>query len=287
MRILREKKVKEICEVCPRHCHVDRKKREGFCNELESIRISKVIDNFMWEEPCVTDKKGVCAIFFSGCNLKCSYCQNCQISRGKVGSLYSEEEFIDLLKEKEKNNSYFDFITPTHFSNSILNALKKYQPKIPIIWNSSGYESVEMLKKLDNFISIYLLDFKYADNNLGKKLSHVSNYFETAKDVLDFCAKKKDVFDGKYMKQGLIIRHLVLPDEIKNSLDVLEYLAQKYSDRTISLMSQFTPTPNSPIKRKLTPLEYKIVESKFLKSFQKGYLQDFDSASDDFIPDFS
>lgn len=266
---------------------MDRKKREGFCNELESIRISKVIDNFMWEEPCVTDKKGVCAIFFSGCNLKCSYCQNCQISRGKVGSLYSEEEFIDLLKEKEKNNSYFDFITPTHFSNSILNALKKYQPKIPIIWNSSGYESVEMLKKLDRFISIYLLDFKYANNNLGKRLSHVSNYFETVKKVLDFCAKKEDVFENGLMKQGLIIRHLVLPDEIKNSLDVLEYLAQKYSDRTISLMSQFTPTPNSPIKRKLTPLEYKIVKSKFLKSFQKGYLQDFDSASDDFIPDFS
>lgn len=276
-----------ICETCPRHCMVDRKFSTGYCNELDEIRIAKVIDNFMWEEPCVTDKKGVCAIFFSGCNLKCSYCQNYEISRGRVGKIYSDNDFVELLKEKEKNNSYFDFITPTHFSDAILKALEKCQPKIPIIWNSSGYESVEMLKKLDKYISIYLLDFKYMDDELGRKLSHVSNYVGVAKKVLDFCAKKKDVFCDNLMKEGLILRHLVIPGEIQNSLDTLDYLASKYNDRLISLMSQFTPTPLSPIKRKLTPLEYKIVENKFLKLFQNGYLQDFDSASEDFIPNFS
>lgn len=276
-----------ICETCPRHCMVDRKFSTGYCNELDEIRIAKVIDNFMWEEPCVTDKKGVCAIFFSGCNLKCSYCQNYEISRGRVGKIYSENDFVELLKEKEKNNSYFDFITPTHFSDAILKALEKYQPKIPIIWNSSGYESVEMLKKLDKYISIYLLDFKYMDDELGRKLSHVSNYVGVAKKVLDFCAKKKDVFCDNLMKEGLILRHLVIPGEIQNSLDTLDYLASKYNDRLISLMSQFTPTPLSPIKRKLTPLEYKILENKFLKLFQNGYIQDFDSASEDFIPNFS
>lgn len=276
-----------ICETCPRHCMVDRKFSTGYCNELDEIRIAKVIDNFMWEEPCVTDKKGVCAIFFSGCNLKCSYCQNYEISRGRVGKIYSDNDFVELLKEKEKNNSYFDFITPTHFSDAILKALAKYQPKIPIIWNSSGYESVDMLKKLDKYISIYLLDFKYMDDELGRKLSHVSNYVGVAKKVLDFCAKKKDVFCDNLMKEGLILRHLVIPGEIQNSLDTLDYLASKYNDRLISLMSQFTPTPLSPIKRKLTPLEYKIVENKFLKLFQNGYLQDFDSASEDFIPNFS
>ena len=276
-----------ICETCPRHCMVDRKFSTGYCNELDEIRIAKIIDNFMWEEPCVTDKKGVCAIFFSGCNLKCSYCQNYEISRGRVGKIYSENDFVELLKEKEKNNSYFDFITPTHFSDTILKALAKYQPKIPIIWNSSGYESVEMLKKLDKYISIYLLDFKYMDDELGRKLSHVSNYVGVAKKVLDFCAKKKDVFCDNLMKEGLILRHLVIPGEIQNSLDTLDYLASKYNDRLISLMSQFTPTPLSPIKRKLTPLEYKIVENKFLKLFQNGYIQDFDSASGDFIPNFS
>lgn len=276
-----------ICETCPRHCMVDRKFSTGYCNELDEIRIAKIIDNFMWEEPCVTDKKGVCAIFFSGCNLKCSYCQNYEISRGRVGKIYSEDDFVELLKEKEKNNSYFDFITPTHFSDAILKALEKYQPKIPIIWNSSGYESVDMLKKLDKYISIYLLDFKYMDDELGRKLSHVSNYVGVAKKVLDFCAKKKDVFCDNLMKEGLILRHLVIPGEIQNSLDTLDYLASKYNDRLISLMSQFTPTPLSPIKRKLTPLEYKIVENKFLKLFQNGYIQDFDSASEDFIPNFS
>ena len=204
-----------------------------------------------------------------------------------MGKIYSEDDFVELLKEKEKNNSYFDFITPTHFSDAILKALAKYQPKIPIIWNSSGYESVDMLKKLDKYISIYLLDFKYMDDELGRKLSHVSNYVGVAKKVLDFCAKKKDVFCDNLMKEGLILRHLVIPGEIQNSLDTLDYLASKYNDRLISLMSQFTPTPLSPIKRKLTPLEYKIVENKFLKLFQNGYLQDFDSASEDFIPNFS
>lgn len=276
-----------ICETCPRHCMVDRKFSTGYCNELDEIRIAKVIDNFMWEEPCVTDKKGVCAIFFSGCNLKCSYCQNYEISRGRVRKIYSENDFVELLKEKEKNNSYFDFITPTHFSDAILKALEKYQPKIPIIWNSSGYESVEMLKKLDKYISIYLLDFKYMDDELGRKLSHVSHYVGVAKKVLNFCAKKKDVFCDNLMKEGLILRHLVIPGEIQNSLDTLDYLASKYNDRLISLMSQFTPTPLSPIKRKLTPLEYKILENKFLKLFQNGYIQDFDSASEDFIPNFS
>ena len=276
-----------ICETCPRHCMVDRKFSTGYCNELDEIRIAKVIDNFMWEEPCVTDKKGVCAIFFSGCNLKCSYCQNYEISRGRVGKIYSDNDFVELLKEKEKNNSYFDFITPTHFSDAILKALAKYQPKIPIIWNSSGYESVDMLKKLDKYISIYLLDFKYMDDELGRKLSHVSNYVGVAKKVLDFCAKKKDVFCDNLMKEGLILRHLVIPGEIQNSLDTLDYLASKYNDRLISLMSQFTPTPLSPIKRKLTPLEYKIVENRFLKLFQNGYIQDFDSASESFIPNFS
>ena len=277
----------KICEICPRHCQVDRRYREGFCNELEDIRIAKIIDNFMWEEPCVTGEKGVCAIFFSGCNLKCSYCQNYAISKGKVGKTYSVDKFVALLKEKEKDNAYFDFITPTHFSEAILSALETYQPKIPIIWNSSGYESVDMLKKLDKHIAVYLLDFKYADNDLGKRLSHVSNYFEVAKSVLDFCAQKKDVFEDDLMKSGLIVRHLVLPGEIDNTLKTLDFLAENYADRTISLMSQFTPTPLSPIKRKLLPIEYKIVANKFLKLFKNGYLQDFESASDDFIPDFS
>ena len=277
----------KICNICPRHCRVDRKNESGFCGEKEEIRIAKVIDNFMWEEPCLTTKKGVVAIFFSGCNLKCSYCQNHEISSGGVGEIYSTENFISLLKEKEKTADYFDFITPSHFTSAILKALEKYTPKVPIIWNSSAYESVEELKKLDKYISIYLLDFKYADNNLGARLSHVKNYFEIAQKVVEFCAKKADVFNGEYMQSGLIIRHLVLPGEVKNSLAVLDFLKKNHSNRHLSLMSQFTPTLKSPIKRKLTALEYKIVAKHFLDNFEKGYLQDFDSASDAFIPKFS
>lgn len=276
-----------FCQSCPRHCRIDRNSQKGFCNETNKIRIAKIIDNFKWEEPCLTDEKGVCAIFFSGCNLKCSYCQNFEISCGQKGKEYTENEFIELLKEKEKLNSYFDFVTPTHFSLSLYNIFKKYTPKIPIIWNSSGYEDVDMLKKLDKYLSIYLLDFKYTIDSLGKKYSNVSNYFEIAKKILAFCSLKKDEFDGDYMKKGIIIRHLVLPGEIENSLETIKFLGQNYKNRIVSIMSQFTPTKLSPIKRKLKPLEYKIIMKKVEEENLKGYFQDFESANSDFIPDFN
>ena len=278
--------MEEICEICPRHCKINRKKNVGFCNEFNKITISKIIDHFKWEEPCLTDEKGVCAIFFSGCNLKCDYCQNYEISCGQVGKEYSAEEFANLLKEKEKDNSYFDFITPTHFSNEILSAFKIYRPKIPVIWNSSSYEEVETLKKLDEFVDIYLLDLKYADNFVGRKYSNCHDYFDKASKVLDFCAQKKDVFKDNLLRQGLIIRHLVLPNEIDNSLKVIDYIAKNFPDRIVSVMSQFTPTAKSSIKRKLTPLEYKIVQKRALNKLTKGYFQDFDSAEDSFIPKF-
>lgn len=284
--IWRGKKVEEICEICPRHCKINRKKNVGFCNEFNKIRISKIIDHFKWEEPCLTDEKGVCAIFFSGCNLKCDYCQNYEISCGQVGKEYSAEEFANLLREKEKDNSYFDFITPTHFSNEILSAFKIYRPKIPVIWNSSSYEEVEILKKLDEFVDIYLLDLKYADNFVGRKYSNCHDYFDKASKVLDFCAQKKDVFKDNLLRQGLIIRHLVLPNEIDNSLKVIDHIAENFPDRIVSVMSQFTPTAKSSIKRKLTPLEYKIVQKHALNKLTKGYFQDFDSAEDSFIPKF-
>ena len=276
-----------ICLNCPRHCQVDREKGFGFCKETNKIRIAKVIDNFKWEEPCITDEKGVCAIFFSGCDLKCSYCQNYEISCGQKGKEYTEDEFISLLKEKEKINSYFDLITPTHFSSALLKVFQKYTPSIPIIWNSSGYESVEMLKKLDKYISIYLLDFKYSNDDLGRKYSNVSDYFTIAQKVLEFCAQKEDKFKNDYMKSGLILRHLVLPEEIENSIDIINFLSQNYKDKIVSIMSQFTPTPQSPIKRKLKPLEYKIIMKKVEEANLKGYFQDFESASQNFIPDFN
>ena len=278
----------EVCESCPRHCKVDRKKDVGFCNESDTIRIAKVIDNFMWEEPCVTDKNGVCAIFFSGCNLKCDFCQNYEISNGQVGKLYTKEELISLLKEKEKTNSYFDFVTPTHFSQTLLEILQKYKPKIPIIWNTSGYEDLDMLKKLDKYIDIYLIDFKYSSDDIGKKYSKCYDYFSKLQPILKFIDNtKQDVFENGYLKQGIIIRHLVLPGEIENSKKFLDFIKANYSTRIISLMSQFTPTLKSTIKRKLLPIEYKIILSHLDKlGLQNGYLQEFSSADSSFIPKF-
>ena len=155
-----------------------------------------------------------------------------------------------------------------------------------MIWNSSAYEEVEMLKQLNEFIDIYLLDLKYTDNLVGRKYSNCNDYFNKAREVLSFASKKKDVFEKDYLKQGLIIRHLVLPNEIENSLKVIDYISENLPNRIVSVMSQFTPTPKSSIKRKLTPLEYKIVQNRAVKKITKGYFQDFESAKETFIPKF-
>lgn len=279
---------KKICNNCPRHCSVDRAFTLGFCNEYDNISIAKIIDNFNWEEPCLTGNKGACAIFFSGCNLKCSYCQNFEISCGQKGKSYTTNQFANLLEEKEKFNSYIDLITPTHFSDKIIEALKMYRPKIPIIYNTSGYEDEEVIKKLSSFVDIFLFDLKYADDFVGRKYSKCNDYFTKASKALKMaCELKPDKYEKENLVQGVIIRHLVLPDEIENSLKVLDFIKANFPKRKISIMSQFTPNGQGEPQRKLKPIEYKIVISHMEKlELSNGYIQDFVSANDCFIPNF-
>lgn len=279
---------KNICTCCPRHCKVDRSQRGGFCNELSTIRVAKVIEHFMWEEPCITGKGGALAIFFSGCNLKCSYCQNYEISCGQVGKEYTIDEFIQLLDEKIDGHEYLDLITPTHFSKQLLEIFKRYNIKIPVVWNSSSYEDLSVIDDIFEYVDIFLMDFKYSSNALGKKYSNCQNYFDVASKVLSKCALKRDVFDTSgNMKEGLIIRHLILPGEIENSLGCIEYIARNFKDRMVSLMSQFTPNGKGVPNRKLTPLEYKIVYNRLLElGIERGYFQEFSSADSCFVPDF-
>jgi len=279
----------KICVDCPRMCKVDREKEKGFCLAGNKIFVAKVIKNFMWEEPSLCFDKGVTAIFFSGCNLKCEFCQNEKISRQMCGEEFSSETFANFLKQlDEEETDGFDFVSPTQFTSLILKSFDFYKPKHKIIWNSNGYERVENVEKLSTYVDVFLPDFKYCDNTLALRLSKCPQYKENAiSSIRKMAEKKPNVFVGKEMTQGVIVRHLVLPGEVKNSIEVLNEIKNNFPDVFVSLMSQFTPNGKGEKTRGITPLEYKIVLSHFEKlGLENGYMQDFSSSSESFVPNF-
>jgi putative pyruvate formate lyase activating enzyme len=285
-----EKLKKMKCYDCPRKCGVDRAVSQGFCGEREKIRVSKIIENFMWEEPCISGEKGALAIFFSGCNLRCKFCQNYEISHIGKGEYYSPKEFLNLLLSFDLTRfSCIDLITPTHFSSLLIEALSDFECPIPIVWNSGGYENVEMIDKLSPIVDVFLPDFKFYSKELSSSLAKASDYFEVASKVIIEMRKNKpqNTFDKDgILRSGVLIRHLVLPNYYNDSIKLLDFLAKNIESPFISLMCQFTPTKNYE-SRKLVPLEYKAVVAHARKiGLNEGYLQDFSSSSDDFIPEF-
>lgn len=276
------------CYDCPRRCGVEREEEKGFCGEGNKIRISKVIENFKWEEPCISGKKGALAIFFSGCNLRCEFCQNYKISQIGGGKEYSAEEFEKFLKGFDLNRfSSVDFITPTHFSSLIIEALKDFKSPIPIVWNSGGYENEEMIKKLAKVVDVFLPDFKYFSNELSLKCSKCKDYFEVAsKAILTMRqCKPNNLFNEGVLIEGVLIRHLVLPNCYRDSLKILDFISKNIDKPFMSIMGQFTPTGRG-FDRKLLPLEYKTVLSYAEKLKLDGYFQELSSADENFIPEF-
>ena len=278
-----------LCNDCPRKCNIDREKSFGFCKEKNKIRVAKIIENFKWEEPCISGEKGALAIFFSGCNLRCNFCQNYEISHIGKGQEYSPNEFLKLIKSYNLEDfSCIDLITPTHFSSLLCEALDGFDCPIPIVWNSSAYENEEMIEKISNFVDVFLPDLKYYSSDLSKKLSCAENYFEIASKAIMKMRemKKENKFANNILQKGVLIRHLVLPDNTNDSKKILEFIKDNISNPFVSIMSQFTPIGDK-LKRKIYPLEYKIVLSYAEKlGLNNGYFQDFDSADDNFIPSF-
>lgn len=278
-----------ICTDCPRNCRIDRDKSVGFCSVKSDIVVAKIIKNFMWEEPSLCVDKGVTAIFFAGCNLKCEFCQNEKISRCSDGQEYTVDKFVMLLKELDKEESDgFDLVSPTQFTGKLLEVFKLYKPKHKVIWNSNGYEKPENVEKLSPFVDVFLPDFKYFDEKLGLKLSQATNYPSVCVCAIKKMTDLKPVkFNGNEMIQGVIVRHLALPNETKDSLNVLKEINSNFPDVYISLMSQFVPNGKGEKNRKLTPIEYKILLSQFKKlRLKNGYMQELDSSSESFIPNF-
>lgn len=277
-----------VCTDCPRHCKVDKKSKAGFCGARDKIVVAKVIENFMWEEPCITGKKGTLAIFFSGCNLRCSYCQNYKISNSFQGLKFSPKQFSDYLKKYDlKKYSSIELITPTHFTNLLIEAFKGFKCPIPVVWNSGGYENSENLKKVSLFVDIFLPDFKYGDDEIAKKFSAVENYSSISLNAIkEMSLLKKNKFRKGIMVQGVLIRHLILPGYLENSFKVLQLIKENIKEPYISIMGQFTPV-NNTITRKLLPLEYKIVMRYAEKlGLKRGYTQELSSASQGYIPRF-
>lgn len=250
-----------------------------------------------FEEPCLSGERGSGTIFFSGCNLRCLFCQNYEISHGGKGLEVSESELIDCMLYLQDIGAHnINLVTPSNYTNLLQSTLEKAKPivKLPIVWNSSGYETVANLKKMDGLVDMYLPDFKYSDDDLAWEYSHAKGYREVALAALEEMRRQQpnDVFDNDGMMQkGVIVRHLVLPGQIENTVDALRDIASVDKSLYVSLMGQYFPTDNvknhPTLSRRLTAREYdEAIDSFFSAGLHNGFSQDLDSATEEYVPDF-
>lgn len=250
-----------------------------------------------FEEPCLSGERGSGTIFFSGCNLRCLFCQNFEISHGGKGLEVSEKQLVSLMLYLQDSGAHnINLVTPSNYTNLLKDTLKiaKSQLKIPIVWNSSGYETVQNLKKLDGLVDIYLPDFKYSDDDLAWEYSHAKEYRKIAFDAISEMRRQQpdDVFgDDGMMQKGVIVRHLVLPGALENTKGVLQDISSIDDTMYVSLMGQYFPTPNvenHPIlSRRITEEEYdQATQAFFDAGLQNGFSQELDSATEEYVPDF-
>lgn len=288
------------CHLCPRNCGVDRLAgQKGFCGVDAGIMVARAALH-MWEEPCISGKEGSGAVFFSGCSLGCVFCQNRTISKGQSGKVITVEHLAELFLElqgQKANN--INLVTAGHFLPQVRDALilaKEQGLTIPVVYNSSGYEKVEMLRYLEGLVDIYLPDLKYLEADLAGKYSHAKDYPEVAMKALEEMVRQVGTpeFDERgMMKKGVIVRHLLLPGHVRNSKKVLEYLYGTYGDQIyISLMNQYTPMPamkdDPQLSRKVTDREYdRLLDHAISFGVTNCFIQEGETAKESFIPEFN
>ena len=289
----------EKCELCPHKCKVDRKSGKiGRCKCNDKIKIALYSLHY-YEEPCISGKNGSGTVFFSNCNLNCKYCQNYKISQLGKGEYITIEKLADIFIAQQKNNANnINLVTPTMYVEQIIEAIKIARKKglrIPIIYNSNGYENIETIKMLNGYVDVYLPDLKYADNNLAKEYSNINDYFEIATQAIKEMYNQVGapiLDENGIIKRGLIIRHLVLPEFIDNSKKILKWLKENIdSEVYISIMAQYFPAylakEDKYINRKLTKKEYKEIENYVYElNFENGYMQDLGEHEEEYVPDF-
>lgn len=286
------------CTLCPRKCQTDRTAGQiGFCGMSDKIQVARA-SLHMWEEPCISGTNGSGTVFFTGCNLKCVFCQNHTIAIGQKGKEISSERLAELfLMLQDKGAHNINLVTPSHYIPGIAKALtlaKQHDLTIPIVYNTSGYDSVTSLTLLDGLVDIYLPDFKYVSGDLSKRYSHAVDYFQTAAQSLAEMYRQvgEPVFDNDLIRRGIIVRHLVLPGCTEDSKAVIRYLYETYGNRIfISIMNQYTPLPHiasyPEINRKITDAEYDdVVDYAIDLGVEQGFIQEGNTAEESFIPEF-
>lgn len=284
------------CTLCPRRCGADRTNGQlGFCRHPDKIYAARAAAHY-WEEPVISGSFGSGAVFFSGCTLKCLFCQNGVISqenRGKeISTAHLREIFLKLIDDGVQN---INLVTPTHFLPSILPALTPKLP-VPVVYNCGGYERVETLREFEGLVDIYLPDMKYSDPKLAGILSAAPDYVEIAKAAIAEMYRQvgSAVIEDEIMQRGMIVRHLMLPGELDNTLGVLDWFSEAFpkGDVLFSLMSQYVPMRKAktmpPYDRRITEDEYDAALSYLeLLGIENGFTQDFSAATEEYIPDFS
>ena len=286
------------CTLCPRRCGKDRQTQLGYCQSGEALHIARAKLHF-WEEPPISGTRGSGAIFFTGCSLRCAFCQNSVISGGGThGRDFDTEEFIALMQSLEREGAHnINLVTPTHFAAQIAKALRIYKPQVPVVWNSGGYETVETLRLLDGLIDIYLPDFKYADDDLAVRVSNAPHYRETAlaaiREMVRQTGENQYTPDG-LLRKGVIIRHLILPAHTRNSMAALDLIREHFPGVPVSLMSQYTPMGRvltdetlSDLNRRITVREHRKVQDYMLSLELPGFCQKRSAAGERYIPDFT
>ncbi len=311
------------CGLCPRNCHVDRTQgKTGYCGQTDQIRAARAALH-MWEEPCISGDAGSGAVFFSGCTLGCVFCQNHSIAAGSVGKTISTERLAEIFLELQDQKAWnINLVTAEHFAPQVVRALelaKKQGLRIPIVYNTSGYEKVETLRMFEGLVDIYLPDFKYLSAELAGAYSYAEDYPQVAKLALQEMVRqvgsaKFEIVSGKKsgmitdelltdvdygdselerMLRGVVVRHLVLPGHVDESKNVIRYLYETYGDQIyISIMNQYTPMPGIEMRypelgRKITSREYdEVVDYAIEIGVENGFIQDGETAEESFIPEF-
>ena len=297
------KKYMDDCSLCPRNCHVNRSAgQRGYCGASATLKAARAALH-MWEEPCISGTRGSGAVFFSGCNMHCVFCQNEQIAKGQFGIDLSVERFVEiLLNFQEQGAANINLVTPTHFVPQIIQGLEQAKLRgltIPVVYNSSGYESVGTLRQLDGLVDIYLPDMKYSRTETAAKYSTAPDYAEVAKRALQEMVRQAGApeFDRDgMMRKGVIVRHLLLPGHVTEAKEVLDYLYHTYGDLIyISIMNQYTPLLSMrglasvypELDRKVTKREYdKVIDHALELGIRNAFVQEGETAAESYIPAF-
>ena len=284
------------CTACPRNCKAYRgpHEGEGFCRAGMLPKVARIAPHY-WEEPCLSGKNGSGAVFFSGCALRCVYCQNYEISARGFGKEMTPKEIAEGFQRLEEQGVHnINLVSASHYIDAVLESLSIYRPHVPVVYNCSGYESVESLRRLKGYVNIYLPDFKYADDEMALRYSSAPGYRDTAIRAMKEMVRQtgNPRFDESGMLQsGVIVRPLVLPMNTKNSIAVLELLAREFGDEIlVSLMAQYVPCGQAErypeINRKITAREFQKVSNRLFELGLDGFVQERGAADEGYIPDF-